>query len=526
MQSDYYVDQPRVLVFHGRSTGKEAEDLVRELYARFMEVFVKSMPAEKLPEVVASMNPQERSTFVLLTKELPPSPGLLDSIAKIGASNNLVVLHPNPLPNVHPSVRVTSSDTELYRAVSEQQEQYYANRSFNRNRTSGAVMATDLRTQPVKSSSPAGNIGNAYMMSAMGANTSNLPISSPNQANLPLQAPPSGPPIQVCILNQRADPQYNDLINTLKGKYNGNPHIQFREFADANDMMAASNLRGAHNLLLVGGKEAPMVASRIPDFHNRGIHETVFYHPTTVMVDPNLKQYFPQSIHDYPMMDRIIADRLKGVAMHSQVMMAPQQQMLYQTTGPRAQSVPPGGNLMVSQIIDRQTVHAMTNQKFQSTTQQQSGGMAQQQTQVAQQMMWANNQGNGVRSMSAGTMRLKSARRYEKFNCLSKKKHSGVVYALDYADKSLRPTFLETIEYLGIKPSVHRIEVNQSLKEKSLLIAPYDRRRDVETILRVPKNKNIKVVMFGQRLDPDSVVAWPQVELVTNDFTDVIHYLQ
>lgn len=128
--------------------------------------------------------------------------------------------------------------------------------------------------------------------------------------------------------------------------------------------------------------------------------------------------------------------------------------------------------------------------------------------------------------MSAGTMRLKSARRYEKFNCLSKKKHSGVVYALDYADKSLRPTFLETIEYLGIKPSVHRIEVNQSLKEKSLLIAPYDRRRDVETILRVPKNKNIKVVMFGQRLDPDSVVAWPQVELVTNDFTDVIHYLQ
>ena len=238
-------------------------------------------------------------------------------------------------------------------------------------------MPTDaqrLGTSPVATPNQM-NIGGAYMMSALGGGNQNPnpPMISPNLPNPPMQTPPAGLPIMVCILNQRADPQYNDLVNTLKGKYSGNPHVQFKEFQDMRDLMNTENIGGQHNLLLVGGLEAPMVANRLSDFQNRGIQNTVIYHPT-MAIDPSLTQAFRYTVQDYPTMDRIINDRLNTVMMHPPTM-PNQQQTVYQTTtinrSPSAPHSLVGNNLMVSQIMDQQAVHAMTNQKFQQQKYQQ-----------------------------------------------------------------------------------------------------------------------------------------------------------
>lgn len=59
MKSEYYIDQPKVLVFYGRQTPKEeVDELIRELCQRFMDLYVKALPVEKIPEIVASVNPQ------------------------------------------------------------------------------------------------------------------------------------------------------------------------------------------------------------------------------------------------------------------------------------------------------------------------------------------------------------------------------------------------------------------------------------------------------------------------------------
>lgn len=239
MQSEHYRDQPRVLVFFGRQTSKEEVDtIVNELCSRIMDVYVQAMPVEKMGEAFSKVSPQEIATVVLLTKNMESTPPLQEAIGRLSATNSAVIMYPTALPNVSPSARTVSTPTDLYRAVSEQWGLYISNRSFNRSKTNIAAGPPGGQPMPPQMSmplpSPPSNIGGAYMMSAMGPPNAVLtPPQISQNLNVPMQAPPFAreEPIVIRILNQRADPQYNDLLNTLRSKYGGRPNVQFQEFS-------------------------------------------------------------------------------------------------------------------------------------------------------------------------------------------------------------------------------------------------------------------------------------------------------
>jgi hypothetical protein len=85
-----------------------------------MDFYVKSHPIEKMPEVLAGLNPQQFATKSLMTKDLLPSPNIIESIGRCETTNNLVILYPNVLPINNKNVILASNKWEVFNAVSNQ----------------------------------------------------------------------------------------------------------------------------------------------------------------------------------------------------------------------------------------------------------------------------------------------------------------------------------------------------------------------------------------------------------------------
>jgi hypothetical protein len=74
-----------------------------------------------------------------MTKDLNPSPNILDSIARCEGTNSVVILYPNPLLTKNKNVITATNKWELFNAVSNQWAQYNNNKSFNQGKLNNAI---------------------------------------------------------------------------------------------------------------------------------------------------------------------------------------------------------------------------------------------------------------------------------------------------------------------------------------------------------------------------------------------------
>jgi hypothetical protein len=213
------------------------------------------------------------------------------------------------------------------------------------------------------------------------------------------------------------------------------------------------------------------MAKRMADFNRGGYQSTIFYHPT-VVTDPQTRQAFRYVVQDYPTMDRIVADSLNKIVMTRQP-----PHTVYQTPTMRSPSAP--STLVTSQVIDvreQQARHlqTMTGQQQYSTYNQQATQMMNMRGSrftMAPSSIMANTNGRPqimTRPVSAENhkIRMHSAWKLHKQGylpkmgggCLPKMGGQPVIYALDYIDKSIRPSFLESVNMLHISPAFHPLD--------------------------------------------------------------------